>query len=342
VNIVISNGMYLFYNSVDIRDTLPIKNFVFKWDKDHNCYLADTKAPVLPEKIYDVDDELRRLVAIRFKDFPTNMGILLMGNKGQGKSVTAKMIAEESQLPVIHITKSIPKEVDFVQFLKNIEQDYVLFIDEFEKLFEASDNSDNPNHTQQSFLSLMDGAMTSDNRILFLMTSNSQVSSFLLNRPSRIRFLKDYIELDETLFDEIVEDRLQYPEFQEDLRECVSLLNINIDILITIIDDINLYNMPFSKFKHLFNYVVEDYKFAVYVTRKGQKEEFDFYWSSYRRPTGRDHNIAYKTVLSVIDSSVENFTFQTYEDEEDEDGNSIRAIVTVRLKPHDQDDFIIY
>ncbi len=63
-----------------------------------------------------------------------NMGVLLNGVKGTGKSVTAKLICNELKnfLPIIIVDKAYE---GLPQFISKIQQEVIIFIDEFEKVF---------------------------------------------------------------------------------------------------------------------------------------------------------------------------------------------------------------
>ena len=200
MHILKDHKKYYFFNSLTIEKTLVPKNYLFNFDSFGNCWLEDIEEFKMPEKIYDIDTDMRKIFKKSFVHNDTNLGILLTGNKGQGKSITAKLLCQEMNLPVIILNKQIPIDVGFITFLKNIEQDYILFIDEFEKLFKVnrSNNGDkNDYHSQESFLSFMDGVITTEHKIMFLLTTNEHVNEFLINRPSRIKFLKEYEELAE-------------------------------------------------------------------------------------------------------------------------------------------------
>lgn len=258
MHIIYDSGKYSFFNQVDIREKLEPKNYLFSWGVFGNCFLMDENNFSLPEKVYDVDGTLRSYIKTSFAKNDKNLGVLLTGNKGQGKSLTAKILCKELNLPVVILNSAIPANIDFISFLQNIEQDFILFIDEFEKLFgDRNENSDKENsyHNQEVFLSFMDGVrMQSKNKILFLLTTNEAVSTYLINRPSRIKFLKEYDELPQDLFNLIADDLLQNKDFKADLVKHVSLNNLNIDLLISIINDINLFDKPFSEFRNIYNY----------------------------------------------------------------------------------------
>lgn len=277
MNILNNNGKYFFFNNLKIENKLEPKNYIFNYDDKGNCFLEDTNSFNLPEKIYDIDKDLRDVIKRSFNHNPTNLGVLLTGNKGQGKSVTAKLICQDMNLPVIIINKHVHEDINLINFLKQIQQDYVLFIDEFEKLFKLKSSADSDKgkyHNQETFLPFMDGVLTSKNKILFLLTTNDDVNEFLINRPSRIKLLREYNELPEELFNMIVDDKLINKDYKEDLEKHVSFLNLNIDLLINIINDINMLDKPFSSFSHLYNYKFEQYKYDIFKTKIGEKEEF--------------------------------------------------------------------
>lgn len=331
MNILNDGGQYYFFNSVTIDKNLAVKNYTFNFDaKKGNCWLEDAEPFKVPEKIYDVNSKLRNLVKSSFNHYDKNMGILLTGNKGQGKSLTSKLICQEAGIPIIMINKSIPKNVDFINFFSQIKQNYCLFVDEFEKLFSNHDDPDF--HEQESFLSFMDGASSISNKVMFLMTSNSSVNEFLINRPSRIKFLQEYEELPEELFHMIVDDKLKNKEFKSNLEENISLINMNIDLLISIVDDINLFNEPFSNFKELYNYKFESYRYEMIRIVDGV-EKFYAYFNTHKKIKHDTTYINNSKVSEILKYSKDEITFTAVEWDEDDHGNEIQKEHTYKIKP---------
>jgi hypothetical protein len=332
MNILKDNGKYYFYNSLTIEPTLAVKNYLFNFDVNGNCFLEDIEGFKLPDKVYDIDKDLREIVKKSFDNNDTNLGVLLTGNKGQGKSVTAKLVCNDMELPVVVINKSIPNDINFIKFLKGISQNYILFIDEFEKLFKSTNShgaDKNENHSQESFLSFMDGALTSEGKILFLMTTNEHVNEFMINRPSRIKFLKEYDELSEDLFNMIVEDKLQNKEFKEDLENNISFLNLNIDLLVNIISDINLLNKPFSSFANLYNYKFEQYRYDIHIIENGGKEKWDRSINLDSKPKHNSRYLANYHVDNMLKFTKEEIIFEAIDyNDKDEKIN-----VTVKMVP---------
>lgn len=210
----------------------------------------------LPEKLYDFEKDFRNqiLTTLRSSKSGNNIGVLLEGYKGQGKSVIAKLLAIESELPVILITSKIYKTANVTQFLTRIKQDFVLLIDEFEKLFELVDSSEDKFHSQNTFLTLLDGVLGLDHKRLVIFTSNKEINDKFVNRPSRIRYYKKYNYMSKQVFEAIVADKLVNKSFKQDLEDNLDVPSCTIDILTTIIEEINIHDKPYSQFKDFFNH----------------------------------------------------------------------------------------
>ncbi|MEK6828922.1 MAG: ATP-binding protein [Nanoarchaeota archaeon] len=338
MNVLNDNGQYRFFNSLSIEKELKPKNYVFNFNVQTGaCWLEDAEDFKVPSKVYDVSSNMRTSVIKSFKTNNKNLGVLLTGNKGQGKSLDAKLLCRDVNIPVIIINKTIPKKIDFVGFFNDIKQDYCLFVDEFEKLFlEKGRSNDNEDyHEQEIFLSFMDGVLTNDHKVMFLMTTNDNVSEFFVNRPSRIKFLKEYDELPEELFNMIVEDRLQNKGFKEDLEENISLINMNIDLLISIIDDINMFNKPFSEFKSFYNYKMEQYRYEMAIMQDGKEKSWR-HFSLRRKIKHTDNYINGYDVNKMIKFSKSEIVFTSMEWDEDKEGKDIQKEVTIKVALQNQ------
>ena len=260
MNIVKNNNKYIFYNEIEILKDLPNNTFYLCNDsRTAECWLEISKQFELPKKLYDGgDNNFRSLVLNSFHKSDFNTGVLLEGYKGQGKSITAKLLCLESKLPIIVIKDPISKNVDFGTFINSIHAPVVILLDEFEKIFKSYNYNRNDDkkdfHTQETFLTLMDGVLNSEHKRLFIFTSNDSIDDTFMNRPSRIKFHKIYNYISEQLYHEIIDDLLINKEFKKDLTDNISIQDATIDILISIINDINLINKPFSYFKKYYNY----------------------------------------------------------------------------------------
>lgn len=138
-----------------------------------------------------------------------------------------------------------------IEFLSGIEGDCVLFLDEFEKNFSESDST---------ILQIMDGVYNSKYRKVFLLTTNAMsINDNMVGRPSRIRYVKKFENLDLKVVNEYA---LEVPEARQDLLDFIDSLTIStIDILKTIVNEVNIHGIEgLRKAKSFFNVVTNEYQ----------------------------------------------------------------------------------
>lgn len=247
----------------NIQDLLEPKYYELEWDNFGNVFLKQIEDLILPSKLYDFSKRNRELLLNSFNNNDKNLGILLEGDKGTGKTMDAKMLCKELNLPKILVTKKIPKNVDYIAFLQSIEQSFVLYIDEFEKLFKSYDDNGDDYHIQDSLLTILDG-LNNAHKKLFIFTSNNEVSNYFINRPSRIKYHIKYQGILEENAKIIVNDLLVNKSLGKDLLENIDLQSLTIDLLISMIQEVNIHNIPYSQFKNIFNYNIEEQEFLAY------------------------------------------------------------------------------
>lgn len=261
MQILVRKDEYDILDNVVIEDRLPVGNYDLSFGAFGRIYFKKVADTILPTKVYSNDSEFISHVSKAWQEGEGNVGVGLVGGKGLGKSFTANIIANQTNLPVIRITEGI-NNPNIFSVLNSIDQDFVLFIDEFEKLFDHQKNSANGDEVkQQDFLTFLDGGILRKNRIMFIITANNthHINDFLKNRPSRLRYFKEYKTLHDSVIKEIVNDLLVNQEFREDLIENLPYDGLNIDVLIQIIKEINVHNRPYSTFKEFFNFKVSNY-----------------------------------------------------------------------------------
>ena len=186
----------------------------------------------LPPKVYQTRKDkvfVNRVLKNFYSSEKNTTGVLLTGDKGTGKSVTAKILAKEAQLPII-VINSDTKEKYLEEFFKKFDQPVCILFDEVDKNF----------NTQQ-MLTFLDG-MHKTAKKLVIMTANNEdnLSNFIKNRCSRIRYYRHY---------NMLEDAKEYAELIceakgiEDKEEIVNFIIKNIkypsiDNICSFIDEI--------------------------------------------------------------------------------------------------------
>jgi hypothetical protein len=137
------------------------------------------------ERVYGPQVPKVAKILSTFGKLDRNLGVLLSGDKGMGKSIMMKLTAMEAikeGLPVVIITNQLPGLVDFIQ---SLDQPSVVLFDEFDKIFREIDDDD----PQNQLLSLLDGTLASAKK-LFIMSCNEvwRISDYMINRPGRLHY----------------------------------------------------------------------------------------------------------------------------------------------------------
>lgn len=242
-------------NSFILRDELEPR--AYELFKSMSGYRLRYKSDIIiPEKLYDFENTFIDHVLNSWEINKGTMGIMLSGIKGIGKSLTAIRIALGTNLPIIFLDK-YTVDSNSLDYLESLKTDLVIVIDEFDKILPISQNNKMTlDTTQDDLLHRLDPGYDKENNYMYLFTSNHlhSINTFLLNRPSRIRYLRLYEEMDKDLIINIIEDHLEIPKFKYDLLENIGSKGLNVDVLLKIIEEINISGKPYSEFRSFFNY----------------------------------------------------------------------------------------
>ena len=215
-------------------------------------------------KVYHLQREFIDHIKYTYNNTHGNLGVLFNGTRGTGKTVTAKILANELNLPIILVKSMGDKNPGLISYLSSFNFDCVFFFDEFEKQFSEGDCS---------ILQIMDGVYNSPHRKIFLLTTNDlSINPNLMSRPSRIRYVREFGNLEPEIVNEFLEDALNDKSAKEDLIDYIDTLTIStIDILKAIVEEVNIHGIDnFLKFKNSFN--VESARFT-YHTIEGSIDE---------------------------------------------------------------------
>lgn len=240
---IVKNGNELRITSIQgTYDKLPVGVYNLECDES-GYFLTKTDDFKLPKKIYGDMSIVDRWLHT-YQTRGRNLGVLLAGLKGGGKTITAKLLAIKSGLPII-IINSPYYGSRFISFLSNeCLGDCVIFLDEYEKIYNRETKDGDGD---SSLLSVLDGPYQMHH--LFILTVNSvSVNTNLINRPSRIFYRKNYDGLTLEEIKEIAEDLLFDKSLEEDLISTASrMFQISFDTLISIIEEVNRYGEPASQ-----------------------------------------------------------------------------------------------
>ena len=241
--------------SGELSDRIPNGNFVVCAKPfTGELYLKATDPFVMPPKLYGdtVKDGEKILKTFHSRDKST--GVLLVGDKGSGKSLLAKYIAHTANMPVILITSPLAGDT-FMRFLDSIKQDCVVLFDEFEKVYDEE--------SQQKMLTLFDGVFVS--KKLFLLTCNKKelIDENMINRPGRIYYNMAFGGLTENFIAEYCQDKLE--TFSEVfVKEVVKVSRkfkaFTFDMLSAVVEERNRYGEELEDMLNMLNVAPDSYQ----------------------------------------------------------------------------------
>jgi hypothetical protein len=222
---------------MDLHEKLPPGNYVVKQDPFENLYLEHTEDFEIPAKLYGDTTRNADRIINSFWQRGKSTGVMLVGEKGSGKTLLSKHICVElakQDVPTIVINS--PWHGDkFNTLIQTIEQPAIIMFDEFEKVYDSEE--------QESLLTLLDGVYAS--KKLFMLTSNDKwkVDSHMRNRPGRIFYMIDFKGLDAEFIREYCNDNLNDKKHLETIVNISTIFaEFNFDMLKALVEDMNRYN----------------------------------------------------------------------------------------------------
>lgn len=242
MNVVKTGSQYdIFHDDLETYMGLPAQVYKVVFSERTGFHLQKSfDIEVKEDKVYGVHIKKVEKILNSYAIFPRNLGVILSGAKGIGKSLFAKMICSEGVkkgYPVVLVSEYHQGIADY---LEKIQQEVIIVFDEFDKTFKKE--------AQDEMLTLFDGF--AQTKQMYVVTCNNidLLSDYLVNRPGRFHYHLRFDYPDSEQIVEYLKDKL--PETLWGEIEKVVLfskkINLNYDCLRAIAFELSL-GAPFEE-----------------------------------------------------------------------------------------------
>ena len=187
--IKIGTRVEIYNDAVITYNELPARAYVVRFAKMTGFYLDEyPNIQVKEDKIYGEHMKKVHKVLHAFEKFDRNLGVILSGNKGIGKSMFTRLLSEmavKTGIPIIVADQYIP---GIASYIESIDQNVMVLFDEFDKTFGDVKPAEGEVDPQAALLGLFDGV--SQGKKLFVITCNDirKLNDFFINRPGRFHY----------------------------------------------------------------------------------------------------------------------------------------------------------
>jgi len=177
----------VYDSTVRTHKKLPLGTYRVYFDmKEGFSLLRLNDLTIGASRVYGKREDKVEKIFSAYERGDRSLGVLLSGDKGQGKSMFLRMVAQEAmarEIPVVMVTEDAEGIADFID---SLDECLVIF-DEFEKVFPSGGRGSIRNR-QNQFLSLFDGL--SNVKRIYCVTVNdiADLSQYIVNRPGRFHY----------------------------------------------------------------------------------------------------------------------------------------------------------
>ncbi len=237
-------------NDIDLVENIPAGTYKYCFNPKMGSWLEEYKYNTNHTKIYGDSAKIANHIVKRYElnESRDNLGVLLSGGKGLGKSLTVRLVVEKlkAEKPIIIVDQYTP---DLPNFLCQIN-DAVILMDEFDKFMKGSssenDEKDEEDMTkQESLLSTLDGVGNKLNN-LYLLTCNevSKVDTNFISRPGRIKYHYKFTKISDASIRAYCKDNLDDQSLTEDIvRSLNKVMYVSFDIVKAVVEELNLFEV---------------------------------------------------------------------------------------------------
>lgn len=214
-------------------DLINGKVYNLKWDRYNGMsYFEEDGSLSLPSKVYTTKSDdifIKRVNTYFQKTSKLSTGVMLSGIKGTGKTVMAKVIAKNSNLPIIVVDEDYPTG-RINDFFRKFETPVTIIFDEVDKHWDTED-----------LLGWLDGVQTNAKKlVLFTCNNEDRVNDYLKDRCSRVRYIRHFEANDNARFlREILRDKgIAEDEIEDTYTFIVNIFGLlSIDNILSFIDE---------------------------------------------------------------------------------------------------------
>lgn len=199
-------------------DLLPAGCYIIRFRPEAGFFLE--KYPEIradEQKVYGPHPEKAKKVLQAFKKVTRNLGVIVSGAKGSGRTLFLKLLAEEAvkeNLPVIIAESYIP---GIASYMERISQDVLILFDDFDKTFCDVCEAEGEVNPACSLFPLLDGFAGGKKLFAAACSDIEKLNENFINRPERFHyhFRFEYPETENIR--EYLQDKLEsryYPEIE--------------------------------------------------------------------------------------------------------------------------------